>query len=97
MVKDVNPGSASAKSAPTSIAVFPTHMLMILDDGVHGNELWITDGSSTGTYMVDDTNPGIRSSDPYYVRSTSSNKLFFVGDDGVHGKEWLGSIGNLKN
>ncbi len=32
-------------------------VLFAADDGVHGNELWITDGTGAGTHMVADINP----------------------------------------
>ena len=35
-------------------------------DGVHGVELWKTDGTTTGTVMVKDINPGAAGSNPAY-------------------------------
>jgi ELWxxDGT repeat protein len=54
------------------------------DDGVHGEELWTSDGSSAR--LVSDLCPGKCSS-----RSVPwlplGNRLLFAGDDGVHGEE----------
>jgi ELWxxDGT repeat protein len=36
----------------------------LANDGVHGTELWFTDGSPDGTSLVNDINPGPGSSDP---------------------------------
>lgn len=51
-------------------------------------ELWITDGTPSGTVMVKDINPtGIGYIE---ILTVFNNKLFFVGDDGVSGQElWV--------
>jgi ELWxxDGT repeat protein len=56
------------------------------DDGVHGSELWSTDGTAAGTHMVKDICPGACSSFPYGY-STFAGQLLFAADDGVHGTE----------
>lgn len=56
-------------------------------DGVHGNELWRTDGTKNGTYMVKDINPtGSNGSFPSSL-TTAGDVIFFVANDGVHGSE----------
>src|SRR5262245_23180582 len=63
------------------------------DDGVHGRELWSTDGTDLGTQLVKDINPGLVSSSwssaaPELARV--GDKLIFAADDGVHGSElWV--------
>ena len=55
-------------------------------DGVHGLELWVSDGSEAGTRPVGDVSPGSRSSDPHgLVRSGES--VFFRADDGTPDSE----------
>ncbi|GGB92465.1 ELWxxDGT repeat protein [Dyadobacter sediminis] len=56
------------------------------NDGVNGNELWKTDGSTAGTVLVKNINPGAASSDPSMFR-TADGQLFFVANDGTHGRE----------
>ncbi len=56
------------------------------DDGIHGRELWSTDGTPEGTLMVKDINPGAGTpaiADFKVVGGT----LYFTADDGVHGRE----------
>ncbi|MGY6536766.1 MAG: ELWxxDGT repeat protein, partial [Pararhodobacter sp.] len=46
------------------------------DDGVHGRELWVTDGTPVGTRMVRDTAPGPQGGLPGYF----SSDLTSLGD-----------------
>ena len=39
------------------IDLTPGEALFHASDGVHGDELWITDGTATGTKLVRDINP----------------------------------------
>ncbi len=58
-------------------------------DGLHGWELWESDGTAAGTRLVRDLNPGPFSSSPQNFVVSGSN-LFFAADDGVTGNEpWV--------
>jgi ELWxxDGT repeat protein len=61
-------------------------------DGVHGMELWSTDGTAAGTRMVRDIAPGPDSSSPAYL-AAAGGLLYFTADDGVHGFELWQSDG----
>lgn len=65
-------------------------------DGLHGRELWCTDGTPNGTYMVKDINPGVNSGIADYFEYTAyvmNNVLYFRGNDGINGVELWRSDG----
>jgi ELWxxDGT repeat protein len=59
------------------------------NDLVHGWELWRTDGTSDGTYMIKDIYPGIPNGITQYnvVTARYKNRMFFPGLDVAHGME----------
>lgn len=72
---------------------FNGKIFFVADDGTHGAELWITDGSSGGTSMVKDINPGVDSSlftsngqfaESWFYTSTT---FYIAANDGTHGNE----------
>jgi len=53
---------------------------------LHGAEPWVTDGTTLGTHMLFDVNPGPADSNPgAYLRI--GDTLYFKADDGSHGQE----------
>jgi ELWxxDGT repeat protein len=95
LVKDINPtGSSRSYSAGFYLNIMPFHNVLYFaaDDGVNGSELWRSDGTAAGTYMVGDiypgTNPvvGANSSYPAYL-AVSSGTLYFQAQDATHGTE----------
>ena len=60
-----------------------------IDDGVHGIEPWVSNGTSAGTHLLRDLCPGACSSAAYRFQPTSLG-IHFIADDGVHGDEaWV--------
>jgi ELWxxDGT repeat protein len=55
-------------------------------DSLHGVELWRSDGTDTGTYLLADISPGPLASYPRDLVA-AYGEVFFVADDGVHGSE----------
>jgi len=75
--------------APRSAAAFAGELYFAASDGVHGVELWRTDGSAAGTVLVRDIAPGPVSSNPREL-VVADGRLLFAAEDPFHGSElWL--------
>lgn len=59
LVADVRPGPEGSATADHSYAsaALGDRVLLRLDDGVHGFEMWVTDGTPAGTQLVRDLEP----------------------------------------
>jgi ELWxxDGT repeat protein len=98
MVKDINQQTgdyAFGSSTPAQFTVSGEMLYFVATDGIHGGELWRTDGTEAGTVMVKDVDPrqpvsffqGI--GNPLDLTDVNG-KLFFTADDGVHDRElWV--------
>jgi ELWxxDGT repeat protein len=60
-------------------------LFFIAADPAYGAELWKSDGTEAGTYMIKDINPAGDSS-PVYI-TCLNNSIFFQANDGTHGNE----------
>src|SRR5258706_15208409 len=90
LVKDIN--QTGAESRPTQLARVGDRVFFAANDGVHGIELWVSDGTSGGTYLVKDINPGTGDSSPRSIADINGI-AYFLADDGVHGLELWKSDG----
>ena len=60
------------------------------DDGVHGEELWATDGTPEGTYMVKDIYEGISTSNILWLTRFNDKVIFSATGDSQDGQEiWI--------
>jgi ELWxxDGT repeat protein len=89
LLKDINP-DALAGSDPQGLVALGDKLLFSADDG-SGRELWTSDGSSLGTLLVRDINPG-GSSNPQFL-TVVGGLAFFAADDGASGVELWKSDG----
>ncbi|GAB3705599.1 hypothetical protein GCM10027592_38240 [Spirosoma flavus] len=56
LIKDIKPGAGS--SLPEQLTNINGKLYFVADDGVHGKELWKSDGTEQGTMLVRDIFPG---------------------------------------
>lgn len=91
MVKDVNPGFFNSYDSVVAGGLFDVDgtLFFIANDGVHGQELWRTDGTAAGTRLVKDIRPGPEGSEPIPM-AASGGLLLLSANDGSHGQEpWI--------
>lgn len=98
LVKDIRAGAESAFERLRLATFEAVPMAGVLyfsaNDGIHGRELWRTDGTASGTYMVVDIVPGPASSMPAYLTTaTPCGPLFFAAHNDDHGMELWRSHG----
>jgi ELWxxDGT repeat protein len=85
IVKEVRPGIEG--SGPFDFIATDNRAYFSADDGTHGRELWVTDGTDGGTKLVHEHHPlstGTSFSPP---RSTNGNILYYEPDDPATGGE----------
>jgi ELWxxDGT repeat protein len=90
LVKDINPGPGD--SSPGGFTALNGAIYFIADDGIHGPELWKTDGTARGTVIVKDINAGPNGSNAGCCALIDAT-LYLAADDGVHGRELWKSDG----
>lgn len=90
MIADINPDGDSIPSFSLSVQEDYAGMnglyFFPANDGIHGTELWQSDGTAEGTVMVMDINPGESSSSPRFF-AVADNTLYFSANDGQHDTE----------
>ncbi|HEY4177052.1 MAG TPA: ELWxxDGT repeat protein [Kofleriaceae bacterium] len=93
LVADIQPGAiASINRFATMLFVHQGYAYFGADDGVHGSELWRSNGTAAGTTLVADLNPGTASSSPRPWTSLGT-KLLFTASDATHGRETFATTG----
>jgi ELWxxDGT repeat protein len=71
---------------PFNLTSYHGELFFTASDPAHGEELWTSDGTAAGTFMVEDINPGPSGSDPSQL-TVVNGTLYFTANDGVHGTE----------
>lgn len=81
-------GQGSSLSFSSYIDVNGT-LYFTANDGIHGTELWKSDGTQAGTMMVKDINKYIDSSSVSNLTNVDGT-LYFTANDGAQGQElWM--------
>ncbi len=93
LVKDINPDIYAWGPAPTLAGVEGTDgqsdqftvldgkVLFLASDGIHGYELWVSDGTDEGTFALPDTNPGIDDNPMFADRD--GDTIYFADGGGM--------------
>lgn len=93
LIADVNPGAVSSLTTLIDKSVVLGNVLYFAaSDTEHGQELWRTDGTAAGTYMVKDINPGQLSSSPSYLVEVDGY-IYFAAVNSAFGSELWRSDG----
>jgi ELWxxDGT repeat protein len=64
----------------------------VADDGVHGREPWVSDGTPEGTHLITDLVPGSGSSSPAELTAIG-DRVYFAAHTLGHGRELWRSDG----
>ena len=88
---DVNPGSAGSEIwwQVDAIVSLDDVVYFAANDGIHGRELWSSDGTGPGTHLVQDIFPGSDGSGVGYGSglTVAGQTVYFAANDGIHGYE----------
>jgi ELWxxDGT repeat protein/VCBS repeat-containing protein len=94
LVSDVNPTGNHGPylSINSDIYAAGGRGFFAADDGIHGNELWVGDGTVAGSHMVTDAIIGASGINPssFYA---FGGKIYYTADDGVNGRQLYVSDG----
>jgi ELWxxDGT repeat protein len=71
---------------PEHLTVSNDRLFFAADDGVHGRELWVSDGTADGTLMALDMNAGAPSSNPSDLTNVNGT-LYFTAASSTYGRE----------
>lgn len=75
---------------PFFINMFGEKSIYQLTQNPFGSELWITDGTRTGTELIKDINPGENNGVYHTGGLEVDDKFYFTADDGINGNElWV--------
>jgi ELWxxDGT repeat protein len=77
LVDDVEPGPKPREiRVPRDIGVSGSRVFFQANDGVHGLEPWVSDGTASGTALTADVNPGPRGSFPFSFTAFKGDVFF---------------------
>lgn len=92
LVKDIYPGEQYPgwpnSSGATRFTEFKGLAYFAANDGTNGNELWVSDGTESGTWLVKDVNPGPAGSVPAWLTPLGDFLYFTANRDGEGTELW---------
>ena len=86
-VEDLAPASVEESADPERFVPVPGGLIFRAKDGVHGRELWFTDGTEPGTRLLHEIKPGREFGYPAPIASLPDGRLFFYSE--VRGELWI--------
>lgn len=92
LVRDINAVPIATGAPASHWTGLGSTTLFLMDDGIHGEELWRTDGTPSGTTIVMDINPGPATSG-ITAMTVVGDLLYFFANDGTNGQELWRSDG----
>ena len=86
LVRNIGPGAQDGiDSATSSFVVFRGELHFAADDGMHGRELWASDGTGSGTRMLCDLSPGAATGTRFEAAVGLDDHVVFLGRDRTAG------------
>jgi ELWxxDGT repeat protein len=96
MLQDIRPGAAgSLEAGARGMSGAGERLLIFADDGVHGREPWMSDGTSAGTRLLLDANPVVGTRDAFPgALAAAGGTLFFLSQspEAIQKTEGVGSL-----
>ncbi len=86
LVKDIRPGSTNYPNLFFMTAI-DNHVYFEADDGIHGQEVWISGGHLYDTQLLKDINPGSGGGAYTSFFRKANGKAYFIGQDAAAGRE----------
>ena len=88
MVKDIRPGGSSGLDGRFSnLTAIGNSLYFEANDGLNGAELWQSDGTTAGTSMLANINPGASAGSTVRNLTVLGTTLYFTANDGTNGYE----------
>ena len=91
------PGDKS--SNPAEFTFFNDRLLFTASTEAEGRELWITDGTTDGTKLLKEISSGSNLNSSAILDDRAvvlNNKLYFIGNDGLNGKQLWSTDGTME-